>query len=319
MSMSSSVDTVHVLYENPDWLPPVLTALEAEGLRAVPFAVREGVFDPSDEPPPGLWWNRMSPSAHTRGHGTSIALMREVLAWLDAWGRRVINGSRTFAFEVSKFQQDLVLRRHGILTPRTVLAVGRDAILRAAKTFTGPYLIKHNQGGKGLGVALFEDVDTLAAHLDSGRFAPDPNGQVVLQQYVRPASARITRVELVGGAFLFAMESSTLGGFELCPSDVCQAERNKPDVCPADGSATFTPSMLAADDPLVRRYEALCRAEAIDLAGIEYVEDASGTRYTYDINCNTNYNAAFGRTIGIDGMRAVARFLRRSVVQHGRS
>lgn len=312
MTHRPDLDAVHVLYENPDWLPPVMAALESEGFRPVPFEVRGCVLDPAAEPPPGLWWNRMSPSAHTRGHGESIALMREVLGWLDAWGRRVVNGSRTFGFEVSKFQQDVVLRRHGILTPRTVLAVGREAILKAAATFTGPYLIKHNQGGKGLGIALFEEVDTLAAHLDSGLFEPDPNGQVVLQQYVRPARENITRVELVGGEFLFAMESSTAGGFELCPSDVCQAERKKPDVCPADGAATFSPSKLTADDPLVRQYAALCRAEGIDLAGIEYVEDAKGDRYTYDINCNTNYNAALGRSIGVDGMRAVARYLRRT-------
>ena len=312
MATDPGTDAVHILYENPDWLPPVVAALEAEGFRPVPFELRDRAIDPAAEPPAGLWWNRMSPSAHTRGHGESVALMREALAWLDHWGRRVINGSRTFGFEVSKFGQDMVLRRHGILTPRTVLAVGREAILRAAKTFEGQYLIKHNQGGKGLGIALFEDVDTLAAHLDSGLFEPDPNGQVVLQSYIRPKEPHITRVELVGGRFLFAMESSTLDGFELCPSDVCQAERKKPDVCPADGSATFSRASIEADDPLVRQYEALCRAEGIDLAGIEFVEDVEGRRFTYDINCNTNYNAALGREIGVDAMREVARYLRRT-------
>lgn len=310
----SDHETVHILYENPDWLPPLVAGLESVGLRARPHEVREGMLDPAEPPAPGFWWNRMSPSAHTRGHGTSIALMRETLAWLDAWGRRVINGSRTFGFEVSKFQQDLVLRRHGIRTPRTLLAVGREGILAAARRFDGaPVLIKHNQGGKGLGIALFETLDGLDAHLSSAEFEPDPSGQVVVQEYVKSAEPWVTRVELVGGRFLFAMRSSTVGGFELCPSDVCQAERAKPDVCPADGAATFSRSPLDASDPLVKQYETLCREEGIDIAGIEFIEDAKGNRYTYDINANTNYNAALGRELGIDGMREAARWIRAEI------
>lgn len=308
-----SHDVVHILYENPDWLPPVIAGLEAEGFRAQPYEVWRGVVDPAEPPPQGLWWNRMSPSAHTRGHGDGIAMMREVLAWLAAWDRRVINGDRAFRFEVSKLQQDLVLRRHGITTPRTVLAVGAEAVSKAARRFDGPFLVKHNQGGKGLGIALFETHDGLDAWLEGGGFDPDPNGQVVVQEYIKPAESFITRVELIGGSFVFAMRSSTAGGFELCPSDVCQAEKKQPDVCPADGAATFSPSPLTASDPLVKQYEALCAAEGLDLAGIEFVEDARGRRYTYDINANTNYNAALGRQIGVDGMREAARWIRRTL------
>lgn len=311
--MTSPLPTVHVLYENPDWLPPLENALKEEGFGVKLHAVHHGVFDPSVAPEDGIWWNRMSPSSHTRGHTESVALMREILAWVERGGRRVINGSRAFAFEVSKFQQDIVLRQHGILTPRTVLAVGREHVLKAARTFTTPFLLKHNQGGKGLGIHMFNHPAELEAWLAAGEYDPDPNGQVVVQQYIQPRASFITRVEIVGGKMLLAMNSSTLGGFELCPSDVCQAEKKKPDVCPADGSATFMPSTIKADDPLVQQYVSLCAAEGIDLAGIEFIEDADGQRYTYDINANTNYNAALGRELGIDGMREAARWLKRSL------
>ena len=236
--------------------------------------------------------------------------MREVLAWLDSYGRRVVNGARVFDIEVSKLQQDLVLRRHGILTPRTVLAVGRDHLVEAAKSFDGPFLTKHNQGGKGLGIQLFNSAAELPTYLDSAAFDPGPNHQVVLQEYISPVEPYVTRVEIVGGRFLFGMRSSTAGGFELCPADACQSERQKlADVCPADGSATFSPSPLGSDDPLVGKYLSLCRAEGIEIAGIEFVEGAGG-RYTYDINANTNYNSTLGSQIGIDGMREVAKWLK---------
>lgn len=312
----SKLPTIHVLYENPAWLPPLCQALEAEGLPLRLHEIWHGVVDPACPPEAGIWLNRVSPSSHTRGHGESVALMREVLAWLEDHGRRVVNGSRAFEIEVSKLRQDSVLRRHGIRTPRTVLAVGRERALEAARSFERPFLTKHNQGGKGLGIRLCRTAAELAAHLDDPAFEPAPNGQIVLQEYVEAPEPFVTRVELVGGRFLFAMKSSTVGGFELCPSDACQAERRpEPDVCPADGSATFSPSPLGPGDPLVRQYEQLCAAEGIEIAGIEFVEDGEGLRYTYDINANTNYNAALGQRIGVDGMREVARWLRHRASQ----
>lgn len=310
--MTARLPPVHVLYENPDWLPPLTAALEAEGFPVRLHEVWRGVIDAGRSPDEGIWLNRMSPSSHTRGHVESVALMREMLAWLEDHGRRVINGSRVFELEISKLRQDAVLRRHGILTPRTVLAVGREQALEAARCFEGPFLTKHNQGGKGLGIHLFQTADDLRPHLESEAFDPGPNAQLVLQQYIAAPERFVTRVELVGGKFLFAMRSSTAGGFELCPSDACQAEKRSaaPDVCPADGASTFSPSSLAATDAIVRQYEELCRVEGIDVAGIEFVEDAAGRRYTYDINANTNYSGVLGRQIGVDGMREVARWLR---------
>ena len=312
--MSKALPTVHILYENPAWLPPLQAALEAEGFPYRCVEVWRGVIDARTEPPEGIYLNRMSPSSHTRGHHESVALMREWLLWLEAWDRRIINGSRALELEVSKLQQDLVLNRYGIRTPRTVLAVGRDEILNAAKTFEGPFITKHNQGGKGLGIRLFESTEKLAKHLDSAEFEAGPNGQVVLQEYVRSPQPFITRIEIVGGRFLFSMRSSTISGFELCPSDACHPTVAESNVCPADGSALFSRSPVTADDPLVRQYLELCRGEGIEVAGIEFVEDAEGRRYTYDINGNSNYNGVFGREIGIDGMREVSRYLKNVVV-----
>ena len=67
---------------------------------------------------------------------------------------------------------------------------------------------------------------------------------------------------------------------------------------------------LTADDPLVERYIKMCQGEGIDIAGIEFIEDADGERYTYDINGTTNYSGVFAQKIGIDGMREFARYAR---------
>ena len=114
---------------------------------------------------------------------------------------------------------------------------------------------------------------------------------------------------------MFAMRSSTDGGFELCPSDVCNPmPAGQPALragASGDGTAgLFSPSPVTPNDPLVEEYARLCNAEGIEVAGIEFVEDARGNRYTYDINGTTNYNQALGAMIGVDAMRELARYVR---------
>jgi len=295
--------TVHVLFENNDWIPPLAAALDARGLPWVPHYVEGGTLDLSQPPAPGVYLNRMSPSAHTRGHQGGVQLVREWLGLLEAHGRPVINGSQAFSLEVSKIRQDIALRAAGIRTPDTV-AVVRGDLKAAARRLGLPFVTKHNQGGKGLGVQLFRDLHAFDAYVDGPDFIESPDGITLLQRYIEPAEPFITRVEIVDGRFLYAIRSSTEGGFELCPADACAADEAH---CPADGGDTFTlrPD-LTAGDPLVQSYVRFLAANRIDLAGIEFVEDRDGVRWTYDVNGTTNFNQTLEARHGLDGMGAVA-------------
>jgi hypothetical protein len=54
------------------------------------------------------------------------------------------------------------------------------------------------------------------------------------------------------------------------------------------------------------------RHRAVDhgaVAGIEFIADADGTLYTYDVNTNTNYNSAAEARAGLSGMGAIADYL----------
>lgn len=322
-----TLPTVHVLFENPAWNPPLLDALEAAGFPYELHYLDDGVIDPSVPPPDGIWINRISPSSHTREHGNTVAMAREWLFWLEVHGRRVINGSHAFELEMSKLRQDLVLRKYGIRTPRTVLATGKEHLVAQARTFDGPFITKHNQGGKGLGIQLFTDAEQLEDWLETDAFDPGPDGKIILQEYIQPPEPFITRVELVGGRFLFAMRSRTDEGFQLCPSDACQIPASNPDVCPIDGEdegiavadSKFSLAPLTEDDPLVRSLSRLVVGEDLEVAGIEFVEDADGNRYVYDINGTTNYSGVLGRQIGVDGMTEVVAYLLEHVVPALRS
>jgi len=297
---------IHVIHENPEWAAPLLRALAERGLPHADWCVIEHGFDLSAPPPEGVFYSRMSASAHTRGHRFSPEYAAGLLTWLEAKGARVVNGSQVLALELSKVAQYAALARHGIRVPRTVPALGRRATLRAAESFAGPFIAKPNRAGKGLGVRLFQSVDELRAYLDGPEFATPVDGVMLLQQYIRAPEPMITRVEFVGGTFMYAVRVDTSDGFELCPADACTL----PD--------TARPKFEIIDgfeSPLVPIYERFLADNGIEVAGIEFIVDADGTAYTYDINTNTNYNPEAEARAGVSGMDRLTRFLGRVLTE----
>ena len=314
---------IHVIHENAAWLEPLARALDAEDLPWREWFLDRGVFDLSTAPPEGVFYNRMSASSHTRDHRYAAELTASVLAWLAGHGRRVVNGPRALDLEISKTRQYAALEAAGIRTPKTVLVAGNEQLIDAAhQYFVGNSLIlKPNRGGKGLGVRLFHTAEALAAYLDSADYEPPVDGLHLLQQYIRAPLPLITRAEFIGGRFLYAVEVDTSAGFELCPADACAIDDAFCPVGPEGDDAPRAKFTIIDDiDPvsapgLKRRYEAFLAANDIEIAGIEFIRDAGGTVYTYDVNTNTNYNPEAEARAGRSAMTALARFLGTELAQ----
>ena len=213
---------IYVIHENDAWVEPLRAAFDESELPFDEWFIDDGTLDLSETPPPGVFYNRMSASSHTRGHRYAAELTGGVLAWLESHGRRVVNGGRALQLEISKMAQYAALARHGIRVPRTIAAVGRDAIVEAARTMHGRFITKHNRAGKGLGVRLFDDVAALERYVDGDAFEDSVDGVTLVQQYIEAPEPFITRVEFIGGKLLYAVRVDTSLGFELCPADVCQ-------------------------------------------------------------------------------------------------
>src|SRR5712675_3539822 len=293
---------IHVIHENTAWLEPLASALDRQGLPWRDWFLDRGVFDLSRSPPEGVFYNRMSASSHTRDHRYAAELTASVLAWLEQHKRRVVNGSRALDLEISKARQCAALEKAGIRTPDTVLVAGKELLVDAARRRfgNGPFILKPNRGGKGLGVRLFRTLDALGDYLDSPDYAPPVDGLHLLQQYVRAPVPLIVRAEFIGGHFMYAVDVDTSDGFELCPADVCAVGDA---FCPAgeETRAKFT-IIEDIDNTLKRRYQAFLAANDIGVAGIEFVTDADGAVYTYDVNTNTNYNPDAEARGGRSGM-----------------
>jgi hypothetical protein len=182
---------------------------------------------------------------------------------------------------------------------------GTSKLAAAARRLPTPFISKHNQGGKGLGVRLFTSHDEFDVYLSSADFEFPADGITLLQEYLRAAQPRITRAEIVGGEFIYAITADTeLGGFQLCPADAC-----------AVGDAPQAPqrSLFALrkgfEHPIIGRYLDFASWHGIEIAGFEFIETQDGRLVTYDINTNTNYNQEIEAAAPRSAQRAVATFL----------
>ena len=61
-----------------------------------------------------------------------------MLSWLEAYGRRVVNGRRVLELEMSKVDQLTALRAAGIDVPSTLAVIGHEDLLDAATKMPTP-------------------------------------------------------------------------------------------------------------------------------------------------------------------------------------
>ena len=305
---------IFIIHENDDWIKPLRIHLLDLHIPFEEWDMTRVRIDTLNDPPLGVFYNRMSASSHTRGHQYAPEYTAVILSWLEYHKRRVINNSRALQLEISKSLQYEELKKGGLKIPNTVYASGKEQLLLLGQNFKFPFLTKHNRAGKGLGIRLFNNYNGFEKYVTSDAFEDSRDGITLLQEYIKPKTDTIIRTEFVGSKFLYAVQVDTSQGFELCPADDCNIED---EYCPAN--ATGNKFMILEDfsNPILDGYQTVLKNNHIEIAGIEYLEAINGQLYTYDINTNTNYNSIAENLSDLSGMRAVADFLNRELEKLG--
>lgn len=300
---------IYILHENEEWLPLFREAFKRAGLNFGEIDLSKGAINLDKEPPKGVFWSRMSASSHTRGHAFAKDYARAIFAWLARYNRRIVNPLSVLELEVSKVAQYLALNSAGFRTPKTLAAFGKADLRELARTLQTPFIIKHNQGGKGLGVRLFESFAEFEKCLNSSEFEQSADGIYLAQEYVKSKAPFITRIEFIAGKFHYAVRVDTSdGGFELCPAEACEIER-KPKLAAAacDIGAKFSlRDEIKAEFPLVKKLENFLQAHKIEIAGVEFIENSQNELVVYDINTNTNYNKTLEDALRAQGLQGAA-------------
>jgi len=309
---------IYIIHENDEWVAPLRKELQEINAPFEDWHLGKRNVDYLDEPPTGIFYNRMSASSHTRGHRYAPEYTAVVLNWLEKNKRRVINNSKALSLEISKSLQYKELESFGIKTPKTIYCSNKESILKSANVFRKPFITKHNRGGKGLGVKLFNNKKELDSYVSSKDFEPSIDGVTLLQEYIDAHPRVIIRTEFVNSKFLYAVEVDASDGFELCPA--CPEDQiDVPETqffgefCPTIGNK-FRIIKNYKRNKLIENYEKFIKKNGIEIVGIEYIMDKNGAIYTYDVNTNTNYNSQAEKNLKVKGMKSIARFLKEELL-----
>ncbi len=306
---------VYIIHENPLWFRPLAKIFRKNNLPYGEIGMESGSLDISRSPPEGIFFSKMSASSYTRGHQYSPDYAFALLAWLEENGRRVINGSSVLRLEISKIDQYIKLKQHGINVPRTVACFGKENILEVAETFKTPFILKPNRGGKGIGVELFQSHKMLKSFLTGKNYTASIDDIMLVQEYIASPEPFITRMEFIGGKFVYAVRVDTSEGFELCPAEACRIDkpRSASEVCAIDADLGLFRIMKNFKDPIIGKLEGFLAANKIEVAGVEFIRDKQGKTYVYDINTNTNYNPEAEKKADFSAIKVLTEFLRKEL------
>lgn len=307
------------LYEHPQWFANVFAELER---RQFPF---ERIFIPDHfydigraEQPFKVLFNRMSPSANSRDHGSGIFHTLAYLEHLALQGVRVINGAKAFRYEVSKAGQSSLLKSLGLrFMPSRVIHSASQAVA-AAEGLRYPIIVKANTGGSGKGITRFNSKAELAAAAAAGGLDLGYDRVALVQEFVPARGGFITRVETIGFKYLYAIKVHLSGEtFDLCPADICQTSGGQAleNACAVEATkAGLKVEGYEAPQSVIADIERIMRGADIDVGGIEYmVDDRDGQVYYYDINALSNFVADAPRVIGFNPVENLADYLQQEV------
>ena len=307
----------YIIHENEEWLIPLRKALEKFDVQYEEWLLDDMTINIDQSPPNGIFFSRMSASNYTRNHLHSNQSSNIILTWLENHNRRVINGTNVLKIEFSKVLQQLLLKQSGFKTPKTIVAVGINKIKEAASNLNVyPMIIKPNQGGKGFGVKLINTMNELDKMLEDNLVNSSKDNTWLLQEKISTNEEFITRMEFIGGNFIYSLKVFSKNSFELCPADACEVDLDQ--FCPVDEINDINnsqPSFFIDDDPdknLAKQLTIFLKKHQIEVAGVEFIRNKDGVPIFYDINTNTNYNlnAEKQSKVNKNGMEEIALFLK---------
>ena len=315
--MSKFSRPIAIYHEHPHWFRPLFNELDRRGTPYERVDATRHHFDiePNGNRKYSLVFNRMSPSAYNRGHGHGIFYTLNYLAHLGRLGTRVVNGEQAFRTEISKSAQLSLLHSLGLPYPRARVINHPSQALTAAAGLRFPVVVKPNIGGSGVGIRRFNTANELAVATSNESIALGPDSTALVQEFIPASDGHITRVEVLGGKYLYAINVYTTGDtFDLCPADICKTTDGQELTrasCPVDAPKSgLRVEGYKPPQQIVREVETIMQAAGIEVGGIEYiVDDRDGQLYYYDVNALSNFVADGPRVIGFDPFVKLADFL----------
>ncbi len=144
----------------------------------------------------------------------------------------------------------------------------------------------------------------------------------LVQEFVPARGGFITRIEILGGKYLYAIRVYLTGEtFDLCPADICKTRDGVELVrsaCPVDAPKTGVSVEATTPPPeVIAAAEKIMAAAGIEVGGIEYMIDGRDGRLVfYDINALSNFVADGQRVVGFNPYACLADYLEQEAGRH---
>jgi hypothetical protein len=265
-------------------------------------------------------FNRMSPSAYLRGGVQGMFFTLGYMAHLERLGVPVVNGSKGFAVELSKARQLTLLESLGLGYPKARVINHPSKAIEASEGLRFPIVVKANIGGSGAGIVKFDTPQALEIAARANRLDLGVDHTALVQEFIPARGGHITRVETLGGKYLYAIKVYTTGeSFNLCPADICQRADGVELVrsaCPVNAPKTGMKVEGYTPPPeVVAACESIMQTAGIDVGGIEYmIDDRDGSILYYDINALSNFVADAVNVVGFDPFARLVDYLEKRAV-----
>ena len=295
-----------VFYEHPQWFEPLFRVLDRRGIAYAKLGIEDHRFDPAELTAPApVVFNRLAMSSFLRQGEHAIFYSQAALAHWELAGARVVNGSAALAIDSNKARQLSLFASLGLAIPATRVVHRRADLAPAAEGLRFPLMVKANVGGSGAGIVRYDSLEELRMWAEDGTTPVGVDGVALLQEYVPARDGRVIRCETLNGRFLYAIALDGAGStFDLCPADVCAADRA------ASGAPAITISAFQPDSATIAAVEQVARAAHLDVGGVEVmIDDRDGTPRFYDINALSNFVANPLDVLGYDPHENLADFL----------
>jgi glutathione synthase/RimK-type ligase-like ATP-grasp enzyme len=314
---------IAIYHEHPDWFKPLFEELNNRGIPYVRLNPAAHEFAIEERRPNfSLFFNRMSPSAYLREGTQGIFYTLNYLKHLEYHGIPVVNGYKCFTYETSKALQLMLMQSLGIKYPKARVVNHPSKLIEAAEGLRFPVVVKANIGGSGAGITKYQSLNDLKEAVVAGNMNFGVDHIALLQEFIPARGGYITRIETLGGKFLYGIRVYLTGDtFNLCPADICQTSsgvelvRNACAIeAPKNGLKVegYTPpaSVIASIEKIVQQ-------AGIDVGGIEYIiDDRDGELLYYDVNALSNFVADAVNVIGFNPHQRLVDYLEKRADIH---
>jgi len=307
---------IAIYHEHPDWFKPLFEELSQRGIPYTRLDPARHYFAiEAHKPDFSLFFNRMSPSAYLREGTQGMFFTGYYLKHLETLGVPVVNGSKAWTYETSKALQLQLMQSLGIKYPMARVVNHPSQLLAAAEGLRFPVVVKANIGGSGAGITKYQTKDDLRAAITEGNLGFGVDHTALLQEFIPARDGYITRVETLGGKFLYAIRVYLTGEtFNLCPADICQTNTGVElvrNACALDAPKNGLKVEAYTPPPeVIKAVETLVQQSGIDVGGIEYIiDDRDGELLYYDVNALSNFVADAVNVIGFNPHQRLVDYL----------